>query len=312
MNIEYLREFTELAQCLNYTETAQKLNLTQPALSKHILYLEKEFGIDLLERDRKSVQLTEAGRILFENASVILDKFDETKGALRALKMEAPLRVAGHLDDSDIASLSSMIAMIARENYHVPIIFDRHFTTDPIKLVSECSVDLFVGYINPEKVRDEGLLCRPFVTNRLTAIVGTYHAFAKKEAITWSDLKNEILIKFISEKTNPAWDQIEEACLRHGFTPKTRAISSMNDVEFFSTPLQGSVLVWKKSQKQIGMLLETGHRASIPLMDDDAYLVAYALYSAENEERLQSFFRATEDAKELLDKRKDRKDSVTE
>ena len=43
MNIESCREFIELAQCLNFTEAAGNLNITQPALSKHMLALEKEF-----------------------------------------------------------------------------------------------------------------------------------------------------------------------------------------------------------------------------------------------------------------------------
>ena len=47
MNIETCREFIELAQCLNFTKAAGNLNITQPALSKHMLALEKEFGIEL-------------------------------------------------------------------------------------------------------------------------------------------------------------------------------------------------------------------------------------------------------------------------
>lgn len=53
MNIESCREFIELAQCLNFTEAAGNLNITQPALSKHMLALEKEFGIELLDRGKK-------------------------------------------------------------------------------------------------------------------------------------------------------------------------------------------------------------------------------------------------------------------
>ena len=36
VRIEYLEEFTSLAQNLSFTETANKLNLSQPTLSKHI------------------------------------------------------------------------------------------------------------------------------------------------------------------------------------------------------------------------------------------------------------------------------------
>ena len=114
-------------------------------------------------------------------------------------------------------------------------------------------------------------------------------------------------MKFMSDKTNPAWDQIEAACIDYGFEPKTRPVSAGNNVEFFSTPLRGNVLIWKKTQKQIGLLLETGKRTGIPIEEKDKNLVAYAVYHPRNEERLRDFFAAAEEAQTLLDRRKDRK-----
>ncbi|WP_238329212.1 LysR family transcriptional regulator [Eggerthella lenta] len=91
MNIESCREFIELAQCLNFTEAAGNLNITQPALSKHMLALEKEFGIELLDRGKKGVQLTEGGRILFESAGVIVNEYDKTRNTLEQLKAKGEL-----------------------------------------------------------------------------------------------------------------------------------------------------------------------------------------------------------------------------
>ena len=41
MHIEYLREYIELAQCLNFTEAARRSCITQSALSKHLVSIEK-------------------------------------------------------------------------------------------------------------------------------------------------------------------------------------------------------------------------------------------------------------------------------
>lgn len=306
MNIEYCREFIELAQCLNFTEAAGSLNITQPALSKHILALEKEFSINLLDRSRKGVQLTEGGRTLFESANIIVNEYDKTKDTLRQLKAKHPVRVVGHLEDSDIGTLVSMSAMIARENHLVNIVFDRN-ADDPFELLASGSIDLFIGYTNPLYVESEGFRCVPFVSNQLIAIVGTDHPLTERASITWEDLKVQTFVKFMSDKTNPAWQQIELACNNHGFSPKTRTISAGNNVEFFSPPLQGNVLIWKKTEKQIGLLLETGKRAGIPLVGEDCYLVAYAVYRPESEGYLQDFFSSAEEARELLNQRKDRK-----
>lgn len=306
MNIEYCREFIELAQCLNFTEAAGNLNITQPALSKHMQTLEREFGVCLLARSKKNVQLTEDGRILFESAGIIVSEYDKTRELFRQLKAKRPIHVVGHMEDSDVATLASITAMLAREDEHTIIVFDR--TADnPFDLLMHGTVDLFIGYVNPRRVEEAGFRCVPFITNQLLAIVSTTHPFAERTSVTWSDLSNQTFVKFMSDKTNPAWEQIEFACVKQGFTPKTRPVSAGSDVEFFSTPLQNDVLVWKKTQKQIGLLLEMGKRSSVPIVGDDRDAVVYAVYRSENEERLDDFFATVKKAKNLLDQRKNRK-----
>ena len=133
MNIEYGREFIELARCLNFTETAGNLNMTQPALSKHVSSFEKEFGIELLDRDRKGLQLTEAGRVLFENASAMVEAYDRAVRQIDLIKSMRPINVVGCMDDSDVSALMSMTSMIAREKHRAAIVFSRS-AGDPIEL----------------------------------------------------------------------------------------------------------------------------------------------------------------------------------
>lgn len=306
MNIEYCREFIELAQCLNFTEAAINLNITQPALSKHMLALEKEFGTHLLDRGRKGVQLTEGGRILFEHASIITNEYEKIKDKLEQLKCKLPIRLVGHTEDSDIATLVSMTAMLARENHHNTVVFDRS-ADDPFKLLTTSSIDLFIGYTNPQYVDDLGLSCVPFITSPLIAITSITHPLAERGSVTWQDLRNQTFVKFMSDKTNPAWEQIAATCTQCGFTPKTRPVSAGNDVEFFSTPVRGDVLIWKKTQKQIGLLLETGRRAGIPIEGPGNHLTVYAVFDPKNESRLRSFFEAAREARSLLDHCKGRK-----
>ena len=44
MELNYLREFKELAQTQNYAKAASHLYITQSTLSKHINALERELG----------------------------------------------------------------------------------------------------------------------------------------------------------------------------------------------------------------------------------------------------------------------------
>ena len=64
MNIRQIRHFTTVAETLNFRLTADRMHLSQQAISKSIMQLEKQMGVQLLERSRHKVALTEAGRRL--------------------------------------------------------------------------------------------------------------------------------------------------------------------------------------------------------------------------------------------------------
>ncbi|QFU74847.1 HTH-type transcriptional activator IlvY [Halioglobus maricola] len=62
MDTRALAVFLAVAETLNFSRTAEKLHMSVSAVSRAITRLEEEVGQPLLERDRRSVQLTPAGR----------------------------------------------------------------------------------------------------------------------------------------------------------------------------------------------------------------------------------------------------------
>ncbi|UFJ40763.1 LysR family transcriptional regulator [Brevibacillus humidisoli] len=68
MNLYALSIFTSVASKGSYTRAAEELNLTQPAISAQIKKLEQEVGLRLFTPHGRGIQLTEAGRFLFQSA----------------------------------------------------------------------------------------------------------------------------------------------------------------------------------------------------------------------------------------------------
>ena len=58
--------FCELAECLNFTEAAERLYMTQSSLSKIIAKFEETVNCKLFIRTNRSVELTPAGKYLYE------------------------------------------------------------------------------------------------------------------------------------------------------------------------------------------------------------------------------------------------------
>ncbi len=66
-----LAAFLAVAAHGSLTEASDALGVTQPSVTKRIANLEASYGTPLFERDRRGVRLTEAGRMLLENAERI-------------------------------------------------------------------------------------------------------------------------------------------------------------------------------------------------------------------------------------------------
>ena len=73
MNYNKLRYFYEVSCTLNLTRAAQNLYISQPALSKHIADLERDFGVPLFIRTNRNLLLTQAGEVLRDECRRIFD-----------------------------------------------------------------------------------------------------------------------------------------------------------------------------------------------------------------------------------------------
>jgi DNA-binding transcriptional LysR family regulator len=83
MELRHLRYFTAVASLENISRAAARLHVSQPALSRQIRDLEDELGFPLLQRTARSVQLTAAGRVFFDEAKAVLARVDQAVAAAR-------------------------------------------------------------------------------------------------------------------------------------------------------------------------------------------------------------------------------------
>lgn len=70
-----LKVFRSVATHLSFTKAANELFISQPAISKHIQELEKEYGVRLFDRIGNRIQLTRAGQLLLDHACKIIDAY---------------------------------------------------------------------------------------------------------------------------------------------------------------------------------------------------------------------------------------------
>lgn len=68
------RYFLAIAECRNLTEAANKLFITQPSLSKFLKQLEFSLGVELFDRKKRPMELTQAGEIYYKYVIEMMEK----------------------------------------------------------------------------------------------------------------------------------------------------------------------------------------------------------------------------------------------
>lgn len=77
MNRQQLEMFLSLSKSLNFTKTASEFYTSQPTISRQIVLLEEEWGINLFVRNKREVRLTPSGAIMYEKCIESLKIIDD-------------------------------------------------------------------------------------------------------------------------------------------------------------------------------------------------------------------------------------------
>jgi DNA-binding transcriptional LysR family regulator len=83
MDLRQLRYFVAVATTKNFTRAAEQMHIAQPPLSRQIQLLEEELEVQLIQRNRRPVGLTEAGRLFYEQSLQVLQRVDQMKNTAR-------------------------------------------------------------------------------------------------------------------------------------------------------------------------------------------------------------------------------------
>ena len=83
MDVKQLRYFMAIADEGSLSAAAQRLGVAQPSLSQHVISLEAELGVKLLERSPRGVSLTQPGGVLLSHAVQITRALDAAVEAIR-------------------------------------------------------------------------------------------------------------------------------------------------------------------------------------------------------------------------------------
>lgn len=238
MRIDYFENFIELAHCDSFSDAAKRLHISQPALSKQITQLEKEFGVSLFARNKPHVELTTQGKALLEESYLIVEHFQRAKSTLSKQNLdESNVLIIGGLNrNADVMEvITRALNRVGEENIDL-VVKRRDFHGKPyLEQLKEDRIDLLFSMLDLSANPLDSDLEAHFLFNEpLVALMRDEQPLASRERLHLLDLSAETVI-FPFGTYELVGRQIFEAALnRLGVTPNVRPVF-FNDVNDFAS-----------------------------------------------------------------------------
>ncbi|WP_372508514.1 LysR family transcriptional regulator [Amycolatopsis iheyensis] len=149
---------------LNFGRAAERLRIAGPSLSQQIKALERDLGVRLFDRDRRSVTLTECGEALLPQVHALLAQADELRRTAAGIAAREPVRL-GYVNWRP-ADLLDRVAGVAQ--LHVdPWVLPSH---TQLSRVADGSIDLAICWARAADLAEHDLEARLMGADRLYAI----------------------------------------------------------------------------------------------------------------------------------------------
>lgn len=146
MDLDALRLFLHLSRSLHFGRTSRECHVSPSALSRSIQRLEEEAGAALFVRDRRSVALTDEGRLLQTFAQDTLTRFDSLTE--RLTRSQDRLQGAISIFASVTACqsfLPPLLSQFRRQHPEVQIRLETGYALDALEMLRSGSVDVTVA-----------------------------------------------------------------------------------------------------------------------------------------------------------------------
>ena len=219
MKLHYFRYFVALAEELHFGRAAAKLAITQPPLSSAIKALEDELEVQLLIRDSKHVELTQAGVAFLEEARQILESVARASNVAKVVATGMRGRLEIGITGSQC--YREVPAIVKQFNLQMPDVdLQLREMSSADQLNDLLRGQIHAGFVNGSTVPpqlaslalrdDEFVLCLP-----------EDHPKARGHSIDLRQLANERFVMFSREVAPANHDNVIAIFSRAGIHPQT-------------------------------------------------------------------------------------------
>jgi DNA-binding transcriptional LysR family regulator len=218
VELRHLRYFVALAEELHFGRAAEYLHIVQPALSKQISALEHELGVKLFERNKRHVELTEAGAAFFADALDVLEQAGLAVERARAVgRGESGVLVVGFIPPALNSVLPAALRAYRDRYPNVRMVLRE--CTNRAALEGVITDRMHIAFVRlpfePRGLRFETVYEEPVVL-----AIPEGHRLARYDAVPMAELRDEALVMIPRAQERELHDYYVALCQDAGFSPR--------------------------------------------------------------------------------------------
>ena len=214
MHIETLKIFCDLAELRSFSKTAERNILSQSAVSQQIAQLELTHKIQLIDREKRPLELTTAGQLFYRSAKEMFDKYEHLRSELKSLQKSSENRInIGAIFSIGMHTLPNYVKEFMIKYPEVNIHIEYFSAARIYELI--LSGELDIGLVAVPK-RDKMLDVYDLDDERLVLACSSNHAWAGESEMDIHRVQFERFIGF--EKKTPTREWIDNILQRYNVT----------------------------------------------------------------------------------------------
>lgn len=228
----HLRVLQEVAARGSIAAAADELGYTPPAVSRHLMILEREAGQTLVDRTPKGAQLTVAGRALLKHADRILACIEAARAEMAGLAEQGrrTVRVAA-FRGAMLTFMPEAARRIRALDEPVELGVEVRDAVDALRAVRQGTVDLALANAEVARGAGDDVAIAPLMEDELVCLLPAGHPLSHAPDVELDALRAESFA-FGGKPGCPTDNQFRSACREIGFTPQERYPSDDHEVAF--------------------------------------------------------------------------------
>lgn len=197
MDLRDLELFCEVARLRSFSQAAKALGVSQPVASETVKAIEKHFGLELICRDKRPLELTPSGRIYYDGCRELLDDYRRLQDRVLQVrdKVTGPVRVAAIYS----VGLLQMDCYVKQfEHLYPDAALELRYLHPEAVLDRVVNDEADLGLISfPPKRAD--LTCIPWQEQEIVVVVPPQHRLGARKTMVAAELDGESLVTFTHE-----------------------------------------------------------------------------------------------------------------